>query len=487
VTPTPSTAGDPSSRTPPSAQRLSAVDVAWLRMDEPANLMQINGILAVDQPITLAAVKRVVARRLVTIKRFNQRVDWRGTSPWWVFHEGFDLDQHVREVTLPDPGGDHELGVFAGRMLSEALDPTRPLWDVHVLQNYQGRTVLYVRIHHAIGDGVALMMVLLSLTDLTADGGRPTAEMTDADLELFDEAGPNPFVMLFRHPLQAAAAARQLATEVMPDTMRLMLNPIEAMKKTGRVLKTAGMVTALGRLVFRPRDPKSAFKGPLVVEKRAAWSRPIVLEEVKRVGKALGGTVNDVLLAAMAGGLRRYLVSRGELPEAEAVLNFRAAMPVNLRPIEEMAELGNRFGLIFLSLPIGIADPRARVAELKRRANALKKSAEPWVAFGVLKSLGLVPHAVQRMVVGIFATKATAVMTNVPGPRQTLYFAGSPIKDVFFWVPQSGRVGLGVSICSYDGHVRLGVGTDAGLVPDPELVVSGFHDEWDAMCKLAAG
>jgi hypothetical protein len=141
--------------------------------------------------------------------------------------------------------------------------------------------------------------------------------------------------------------------------------------------------------------------------------------------------------------------------------------------------------LIFLSLPVGIADAVERLRELSRRASALKRSAEPIVVYAILRLLGVVPLAIQKLVVSIFATKATAVMTNVPGPREILYLAGQPIRDIFFWVPQSGRVGLGISIFSYAGHVRIGVGTDAGLVPDPEVIVEGFHAEMDELRKRA--
>jgi WS/DGAT/MGAT family acyltransferase len=278
--------------------------------------------------------------------------------------------------------------------------------------------------------------------------------------------------------------ARDVAEQVMPDGMRLLLNPVEALRKTGRWLKAVASVGALGRLVFRSPDPKTLFKGPLVVAKRVAWSAAIPVEDVKVIGRALGGTINDVLVTAVAGGLRRYLEVRGHQPNER--LNFRAAMPVNLRPLEKMSDLGNQFGLIFLSLPVGILDPAKRLAELRRRATALKRSTEPVVVYGILRAMGLSPRLIQKLVVRIFATKATAVMTNIPGPRQTIFLAGKPITDVFFWVPQSGRVGLGVSICSYAGHVRLGVGTDAGLVPDPEGIVKGFHDELAALKTLAA-
>jgi WS/DGAT/MGAT family acyltransferase len=220
------------------------------------------------------------------------------------------------------------------------------------------------------------------------------------------------------------------------------------------------------------------FKGPLGVPKRVAWSERISVDEVKEVGKALGGTINDVLLSAMTGGLRRYLDRHGQ--DAKS-LNFRAAMPVNLRPLEKMAQLGNQFGLIFLSLPVGAQNAVERLAELRRRSLALKRSAEPVVVYAILKMLGVVPLAIQKLVVKIFAAKTTAVMTNVPGPREVLRLAGRSIQEIFFWVPQSGRVSLGISIFSYAGYVRLGVGSDAGLVPDPEVIVEGFHEEFEEL------
>ncbi len=216
--------------------------------------------------------------------------------------------------------------------------------------------------------------------------------------------------------------------------------------------------------------------------KRAAWSAPVSLEEVGRVREAIGGTLNDVLTNAVAGGLRRYLVSKGEVRKQ---LSFRAIVPVSLRPLEKMAQLGNQFGLVFLSLPVGIEDPRERLAELRRRMGRLKHSFEPVVVLQVLGALGASPKTIQKLVVRIFGTKGTAVLTNVPGPRETLYFTGKPMRDFVLWVPQSGRLGMGIAISSYAGNVRVGIVTDEGLVADPETIVAGFHEEFSAMLDLA--
>jgi len=192
--------------------------------------------------------------------------------------------------------------------------------------------------------------------------------------------------------------------------------------------------------------------------------------------------VNDVLITAVTGGLRRYMRKRGERVKG---VNFRATIPVNLRPLDGPIEFGNKFGLVFLSLPVGIADPLDRLRELKRRMDELKDSAEPVVAFGLLNVIGAVPAEVENFALSLFGAKATAVMTNVPGPRNTIYLAGVPLKHIMFWVPQSGHLGLGVSIISYAGEVLVGVATDAGLVPDPEQIIKGFHREFEALMQLA--
>ena len=442
---------------------LSAVDHAWLRMDEPSNLMIINGVLVMDEPADLDRIKAILRRRLLAVRRFRQRIVYQGSDPYWQEDPDLDIDRHVLRMELPSPGDENALREVISELMGEPLDLARPPWSFHLLDGYKGEgSVLVGRLHHCIGDGMALLLVLLSLTDAP---GEP-------------EELDSPFTDLFRDPPQGHAAAEQLAERIMPDGIRLMRQSAEAFRSMGALTTGAASTAAFSRLVLRLPDPSTIFKGPLGVPKRVAWSEPIAIDDVKEVGRSLKGTVNDVLLSAMTGGLRRYLDCKGEKAHG---LNFRAAMPVNLRSLDDMADLGNQFGLVFLSLPVGIDDAVERLDELHRRTGALKRSAEPVVVYGILKLLGMVPLAVQRLVVKIFAAKTTAVMTNVPGPREELRLAGHPIREIFFWVPQSGRVGLGISIFSYAGHVRMGLASDLGLVPDPELIVQGFHEELEEL------
>jgi hypothetical protein len=166
-------------------------------------------------------------------------------------------------------------------------------------------------------------------------------------------------------------------------------------------------------------------------------------------------------------------------------INFRAVVPVNLRPLETGYQLGNRFGLVFLSLPIYLEDPRLRLKELKHRMDEIKNTPEAMVAFGILNTIGMTPREIESIVVDIFGTKGTGVMTNVPGPQKQLYLAGAPLNTVMAWVPQSGHLGLGVSIISYNHKVWLGIATDQGLVPDPETIVNFFEMEFNDLLCLA--
>jgi len=447
-------------------ERVSNVDTAWLRMDDPTNLMMIVGVLTFGEPLPYERLCEIVEERLLRYDRFRQRVvppRTRLGSHYWETDPRFDLDIHLRRAALPEPQDQKMLQQLVSDLMSVPLDPNRPLWQFHLVEEYQGGSALIARLHHAIADGIALMRVLLSLTD---DGPQPPTE---------EERGRRGRLA------KAVATARQawqLTESAVDEGLNLLQNPGRAvdLAKLG-----AGGTARLGQILMRWPDPKTLFKGRLGVSKRVAWSEPLALADVKAVGRVTGGTVNDVLLSAVSGSLRRYLRGRGEPVQG---LNFHAVVPVNLRPLEGPIELGNKFGLVFLPLPIGVADVVERIAEVKKRMQELKESPEAAALFTLLNAVGMAPSEIEQILLTIFGLKATGVMTNVPGPKEQLYLAGSPLEQIMFWVPQSGRLGLGVSILSYNGEVLLGVATDAGLVPDPETIIEGFHEEFAEMMKL---
>jgi diacylglycerol O-acyltransferase len=245
--------------------------------------------------------------------------------------------------------------------------------------------------------------------------------------------------------------------------------------------KGMDLASEVAKLMLMGRDAATRFKGKLGVRKRVAWADPLPLEEVKAVGKALGCSINDVLLSMAAGALRDYLLEKGDRVDN---LEIRAIVPVNLRPIGQGKNLGNHFGLVFLELPIGREHPLERLYEVRRRMQALKGSYQPVIALALLGAVGYGPRMIQEQVTQLLGANASAVMTNVPGPAHPLYFAGKRIVEQDFWVPQSGGIGMGVSILSYDGRIQFGVITDAGLVPDPDRIVGRFGDEFDKLMWL---
>jgi WS/DGAT/MGAT family acyltransferase len=448
-----------------SAQ-LAPVDHAWLRMEDPTNLMMVTGIMIFDQPLDFERLRATFEQRLLRFDRFRQRVVISGDEARWEDDPNFTLSAHLRRIALPAPHDQQALQELVSDFMSTPIDFSKSPWQYHLIENYNGGCVLMGRLHHCIADGIALIRVLLSMTDDAPDA--PEAEAPPADERPGQPAGP-------------AAAARKTvraAERLMADGIEVLLDPA----KIGEAARLgAGGAAALSRLLLLSPDPPTAFKGPLGVAKRAAWSQPLPLDQIKAIGRAVGATVNDVLLAAVTGALRRYLQGRGQPVDG---IDIRAAVPVNLRPLDEPLTLGNRFGLVFLALPVGADDPLDRLFDLKERMEAIKGSPEALITFGILTTMGMAPAQVQSLGVSIFGSKATAVMTNVPGPRETIYMAGAPVQNIMFWVPQSGRLGLGVSILSYAGQVTLGVATDVGLVPDPDQIIAGFHDEFELLRRL---
>jgi len=455
---------------------VSPVDTAWLSMDEPTNLMMVNAIIVFDEPLDADRVRQVLEYRWLQYERFKQRVVRSPIPffrPYWETDPNFDLDMHLQRIALPAPGNRAALEDLVSDLMSMPMDFSRPPWKFYIIENYGDGCAVMGRLHHALADGMALVAVLLSMTDFYPDAPLVPTE----PLNPLPEGGL--MSSLAREMTNTANLFRRTAD-------RAVQGAVSAVQDTGKVWEIgeggAGLGLAATRLVARSPDPKSRLKGKLGVMKRAAWSKAIPLADIKLIKNNLGGTVNDVLVTAVAGGLRRYLVGKGD---DVADLEFRAAIPVNLRGEADGGKLGNKFGLVFLTLPISIEEPLMRLTEVRRRMEALKQSAEAPVVLGVLGMMGMATDRFRELVVRILEPKATIVLTNVPGPPIPLYLAGRKIKEIMFWVPQAGRLGVGVSILSYAGNTYLGIATDAGLVPDPDLVLEGMYAELDRMKMLA--
>ena len=457
---------------------LGAVDTAWLHMEDPTNLMMVTGIYVFDRPLDPARLKDTVRYRMAErFPRLTHRVQPSGSGATWEPDPTFDVNAHVHHIAIPAPGDTHALREMVSDLMSTPLDFSKPLWQVHLLENYGEGCVVLFRIHHCIGDGVALVHVMLSSTDAVPDAPWPTPP-----------AAPHPHAA---HPRDRITSlvdgvnsivkrTRKVTDTLLHQGVESVLHPSHLLELAQDLSEGASILT---KLLLKPADPDTCLKGRLGTTKRAAWSAPIPLDEVKAVGRANHATVNDILVTAVAGAIRRYLENRGESIQG---IEINAMVPVNLRPPEEADQLGNRFGLIYLALPVGTPDPGERLLAVKDQMDELKKSPEPFLVFQILAALGVAPKEVADLMVGMFGKSSTAVLTNVVGPKSPIWFAGGRVRTTMFWVPQSGRMGIGVSIFSYAGEVVLGVGSDARLVPDPEAITAAFGQEFAMLKELSA-
>jgi WS/DGAT/MGAT family acyltransferase len=238
----------------------------------------------------------------------------------------------------------------------------------------------------------------------------------------------------------------------------------------------------LGRFLLQRPDPDTVLNGDLGEAKRTAWSEAVPLTEIQAIRSSLGGTVNDVLLTVTTGALRQYMQDRGDAVDH---ISIRAAVPVDVRTEEAVQRLGNQVGAVFVTLPVSIADPVCRLGEIQRRMDERKDSHEAPVFSFLLNALGLAPAQIANTLIRTFSTRGSLVMTNVRGPRERLYLAGSPVEALLPWAPTTGCIGVAVSILSYAGEVRLGLLTDQGLVPDPERIAEAFHAEFETLLSRA--
>jgi WS/DGAT/MGAT family acyltransferase len=461
-------------------ERISGVDTAWLRMDHPTNLMMIVGVWVFEGKLDLGTVKRTIASRFLAFRRFRQKAVQDASGAWWEDDEAFDIDSHVTRVVLPGKRGKRELENLTSKLASTPLDTTRPLWQFHIVEDYHGGSALIMRIHHCYADGIALVQVSLSMTHTTAKGSLAIAHRVAEVPEPRSDA--DFWEQLLKPVSGALETAVKAGRSLLEQGKDLVAHPQSAQGVAmDATRKGVDFASEVAKLLTMKSDSPTRFKGPLGVRKRTAWAEPLNLEEVKVLGKALGCSINDVLLAMAAGALRAYLSAQGDAVEG---LEFRGIVPVNLRPAGDGKNLGNHFGLVFLELPVGVEHPLERLYEVRRRMRDLKGSYQPMIALGILSGVGYGPRVLQDQVTQMLSNNATAVMTNVPGPSHPLFFAGERVTELEFWVPQSGGIGMGISILSYNGRIHFGVITDEGLVPDPNRIVEFFRGEFDKLMWL---
>lgn len=428
----------------PERRPVAPNDAIWLQ-DSATNLMVINGIFTSDR-VDLATVQQSFQRRVIEAEggryaRFTRRVERAGHRWYWVDDPGFDITRHIIAPGDPDLGTTEKLRRYVGAEASRPLPADRPLWQFQVVENFEeGGSACVVRLHHCIGDGIALLTVIFHFMEELNAGPE-----TVGPASIFPSAGA-PGTGFLRG-LQAPLAA--------PGIL-------------------------LRRMLWAP--DRHALHGPKVSgKKQVAWTAPLDLQIVKDIKNRLGATVNDVLMATVSGALSRYL----EHQDGQIVERLLISMPVSIRRPQATITLENRFAAVPLALPAGIGHARERVAAVKASMDALKQSVAPIVIYGLQSALLMVlPQGVSRGLIDFLANKCTAVVTNVPGPRRGLSLAGRRVRSLMFWVPQRADIGVGISILSFAGKVQIGVICDTTLVPDPVELVHAFEEELAALQAL---
>lgn len=472
-------------------------DRAWLHMDRPNNLMYINGIMWLAGEPDWEAVQQVISERIVDrFPVFHRRAVEEDGTWYWQDDPDFSLDRHVRRVTLPEPGTSAVAREYLSSRVSQPFAADRPLWEIDFISNVVDEngdvgSMTMQRFHHGIADGVRLVQVMLSMCDLDESAIPARVGKTKASRpglgQLSKSAGK-----AIRDTVGAGASV----AKGLPQLVVSNLKP-SALEAGWDVIKDPSLATdaisgladadnqlvntwrSVSRLALAGRSVDTVWSGTPGVAKQVGWITGIDLAAVKAIGRSTGGTVNDVLLAAVSKGITAYLRSHG----ADDVDLVRWMIPVSLKPMDANLpkDLGNHFAVVLLPMPLGVDDTRELVSQMTDRMTRIKNSAEPAIAYGLQKAVGGLPLTLAESVTDLVAEKTVGVLTNVPGPRAPMALAGSEVRGVLGWVPTSGDQVLGLCIFSYNGQVSIGVAADAGLVPDVQELADGIFSAYEQM------
>ncbi|HYM97573.1 MAG TPA: wax ester/triacylglycerol synthase family O-acyltransferase [Candidatus Sulfotelmatobacter sp.] len=434
---------------------LSRADAAWLHADTATNHFVVTSLSLLESPVDFERFKAMLGSRISMHPRLRQLV-LDPSVPFapqrWIEDRNFDLDAHLHRAALPAPAGPAELSAFVGDLVGRPLDFSRPLWEIHVVEGPGDGGALVGRLHHSLGDGQAMVRMLLTLTDETANGWkRPPGHGRRAK----------------RAPLGDGRSAVTRLLDELPSAGSLARDAV------------AG-VAALTRITLFDPDQPTPLRGDLTLLKAVAWTEPIPLPAVKEIARASGTTVNDVIMSVVAGGLGEYLRSAGVDTGGKRI---RAMVPVNMRPAHDTSMTGNRFSLVYVELPVGVQDAWERLMRVKIEMDRIKSSQEALVGWLLVQSLGLLPARLERLASSYYAGKASLVLTNVIGPRKRIFMAGVPVRQMTFWEPESGGLGIGISIYSYADEITVGVVSDRNLVARPDRVTAAVMRAFAALTQ----
>jgi WS/DGAT/MGAT family acyltransferase len=452
-------------------QRLSSQDASFLHLEDEVSHMHIGTVAILEgPPPAYEKLAESVRANLSQVPRYRQTVRFVPLSlgrPVWVDDPHFNLIYHLRRTALPEPGEEEELRRLVGRVMSQQLDRHKPLWEMWMIEGLSGqRWALLTKVHHSVVDGVAGTELLSAILD---------SERTP-------KARPGAPWLPERQPSGSELAARALG-----DRAR---SPYEALRSVISSPRAAAeraleAVEGLFTMSSIARPPgASSLNGAVGSHRRWDWARSSLMD-VKKIRTAFGGTVNDVVLCAIAGGFRELLASRGEGVDR----SVRSLVPVSVRSTEEKGEYNNRVSALFADLPVGIADPVERLASVRRQMERLKRSHEAEAGETLVALSGFAPAMLLsfalRTATHVPQRNVNTVTTNVPGPQRPLYAAGRRMLECIPYVPLAGHVRIGVAIFSYDGSLAFGVTGDYDHAPDIGVLCRGIERSLAALLEAA--
>ena len=472
-----------------TGERLTPLDATFLELEQSdeGSTMHIGAALIFDRRIdtgatpSLAQLLELLDQRLDALPRFRSRLSSTRVEglrrPAWVTDSAFDLEAHVRHATLPAPGGEAEVHEWLGDFWSHRLDRTRPLWEMTLVDGLaSGGWMLATKTHHAMVDGVGSIDIGHVLLDAApqppawSDAERPRAGDASGDRDRTGEGNGDGGRIHAPGWLTPAISAAQVAAGTARHPRRLV--------------RAGQAAVAMGGVLWQDEvlgARSSSLNVPIGATRQFA-SVALPLSDVKAVKRGLGGTVNDVVLATAAGGLRRLLEHRGEPTDRP----LRAMVPVNLRG-DDHGSLGNRVTSLFVELPIGEADPRSRYDQTRAAATALKSGSAALGGSTLLQVTGTAPPILHESIAkSLFSARLCNItITNVPGPQLSLYALGARLRRILPLVPLFAEHAIGLAIVSYDGELVFGINVDRAATPDLTVFERALRDEFADLSSLA--
>jgi diacylglycerol O-acyltransferase / wax synthase len=454
------------------------LDASFLHLEDDVSHMHIGSVTIFEGPAPVhEELVDTIARKMSLAPRCRQVVRFVPLDlgrPVWVDDPHFNLEYHVRHTALPAPGGEAQLRKLVGRLMAQQLDRAKPLWEIWMVEGLEGdHWAIVSKVHHAMADGVSGTDLLSVIMDISPNPAAPE----------LDEWEPAPSPSRARLAVGAVASLAASPYEQMRAVRAAARVPRQAASQVAEVVR--GLSAMAGVL---PPPPASTLNGPVGPHRRYAWASSTV-DDVKRVRKELGGTFNDVVLAAITRGFRDLLLSRGE--SVDRVV--RTMVPVSVRPRDASGmavgdgTMANKVSAMFANLPVGVDDPVERLRLVSVQMAGLKESKQALAGEALTSLSGFAPPALLalggRLFTRVRQRSVNTGTTNVPGPQMPLYAVGRRMLKAYPYVPVFGNVRITIAIFSYDGNVTFGITGDYDTVPDIDVLSRGIED---GMAELLA-